>query len=107
MATITATFTWKVPGTSGNWNLGSNWALAGGSGAPPPGSVSADDNAATLSGADSAYIVTISAGDIFDIATLDIAGQSHVHTTTLSIFGSLFTDSLAFWHGRRRCPNRC
>jgi hypothetical protein len=90
-----ATFTWNAP-TSGNWNVGTDWTLTGGTGTPPPGSVTPDTDVAVLSGASSPYTVTISAGNSFDIAALDIAGQSAVDTTTLSIFGSLLTDSLVY-----------
>ncbi len=78
-----ATFTWKA-GTTGDWSVGADWTLTGGSGTPPPGSVAPfDTDTAVLSGASSAYAVTISAGETFDVATLDIAGQSAVNTTTL------------------------
>ncbi len=85
-----ATFTWKA-GTSGNWNVGTDWTPTGG----PPG-VTPDTDTAALFGTNSAYTVTIGSGDKFDVADLYIAGQSAVDTTTLSIFGSLLTDALIY-----------
>ena len=42
------------------------------------------------------YGVTLGKGDTFDIATLNIAGTSTSHTTSLDITGSLQTNALAY-----------
>jgi hypothetical protein len=97
-----ATFTWKAAGTSGDWNTAADWTLTGGTGTPPPGSTSADSDIAQLGASrHTAYTVTIFAGETFDVAEVDIAGGRGSRTTTLSISGSLLTDSLSISGGPR------
>jgi hypothetical protein len=86
-----ATFTWKA-GTTGLWRTLSDWTPAGG----PPGASSVATDIAVVGATNSAYTVTIDAGHTFDILTLDLSGGSSSHTTTLSIFGGLFTNSLDY-----------
>ena len=90
-----ATFTWAA-GTSADWNVAGDWTLTSGKGTAPPGSASTATDVATLPGTNKAYGVTLGKGDTFDIATLNIAGTSTSHTTSLDITGSLQTNALAY-----------
>src|SRR3954467_8190445 len=90
-----ATFTWAA-GTSADWNVAGDWTLTRGKGPAPPGSASTATDVATLPGTNKAYGVTLGKGDTFDIATLNIAGTSTSHTTSLDITGSLQTNALAY-----------
>jgi hypothetical protein len=89
-----ATFTWRA-GTSARWGATTDWTLTGGAGTPPPGSKTTATDIATLGPANQAYTVTI-ATKTYDLETLNIAGKSKVHTTTLNISGSLLTNTLKY-----------
>ena len=69
-----ATFTW-AHGTTADWNVTNDWSAKKGT-IPPPGSTSADIDTATLGSDKTAYAVTVSLGETFDIAALNISGYS-------------------------------
>ena len=89
-----ATFTW-AHGTTADWNVATDWSGKKGA-IPPPGSTSADIDTATLGSDKTAYAVTVSLGETFDIAALNISGDSASATTGLSIAGALYTDTVTY-----------
>jgi Hint domain len=89
-----ATFTW-AHGTTADWNVTNDWSAKKGT-IPPPGSTSADIDTATLGSDKTAYAVTVSLGETFDIAALNISGDSENATTGLTIAGALYTDTVTY-----------
>ena len=89
-----ATFTW-AHGTTADWNVTNDWSAKKGT-IPPPGSTSADIDTATLGSDKTAYAVTVSLGETFDIAALNISGDSESATTGLTIAGALYTDTVTY-----------
>src|SRR5579859_3337364 len=92
------TFTWSA-GTSASWNTAADWTLVGGSGTAPPGSGSTKTDVATLANSTSgtgAYGVTVSKGETFDIATINIGNSGLFKPPSLTINGTLLTDTLVY-----------
>jgi hypothetical protein len=89
-----ATFTWN-PGITGDWEDTQNWSNKK-SATPPPGGSSSDTDVANLLGGKSTYSVTVGGGEAFDIARLNITGQSQGAITALDISGALLSDTVAF-----------
>jgi hypothetical protein len=83
-----ATFTWTGTATSlaGDWASTADWSPAAGA---PPGGTSKHTDVATLGplGSGSAYTVTISSAELFDVSGLNIGATNGAHNPGLSIVG--------------------
>ena len=89
-----ATFTWRS-GTTADWNVSTDWSGKN-TDVPPPGSVSAATDTAILGADKSAYTVTVGRGETFDVAAVNITGDSTSAATDLSVAGAIFTDAIVY-----------
>jgi glycosyltransferase involved in cell wall biosynthesis len=92
-----ATFTWEH-GTTADWRIADDWSGKRDD-TPPPGSISSATDIANLGADRTAYTVTVGTGETFDIATLNIAGESNNAPTGLDISGALLTNTVAYGGG--------
>lgn len=92
------TFTWSA-GTSADWNTPADWTLVGETGSPPPGSATTKTDIATFGNSSSGtggYAVTLFKGETFDIATINIGNSGSFKAPSLTITGTLLTNTLHY-----------
>jgi hypothetical protein len=100
-----ATFTW-VAGTTADWSATGVWT-------PPtktaPGTTAASKDVvnflAASTGNKDPYVISLKAAESFDVGAIDIGAAAAQHASpSLSITGSLFTDTLAYTASVRAPP---